>query len=1286
MKAIPRQPPEVVDVDVAVAVADDSHAGHGHENDQDHVYDHHRSLRLGARLDHGKGCLFGGARPFALLVAGLRFVLLACFAAGCAGILAAGRRLEPTTETGRAWQAAVDGNADQAGETWRRVLSAGAKREPRTWALFGAGSLAYERGDDEAAVVYTLDLIEAAAASGDAHDGLLATAAAVRLPRLLDELPDRRAAEERVLALSPDTLPWRAQYLLASLFAEIARRRADAELLERNARRSGCLAELRLVGVGGRLPYLDLLSNEVRPARPARALARSGCRFTTPRTDALPGVRLFQAEVDRPAGHYQLVLDYAGPALLRVDGGPWHHHGDSAEAFGPRWSALALTLSEGRHQVELRLGSYGGRIDVGLLLAPASSRNRIDPESWPAGLPLEGAVVDLAVAMSAHMAGDVDQELEHAADLLQHPRFGLGLSAAARIAETDPTRPEDLNRDRARGLHLRAVAVDPHMARAWLDLSRLELDSDRSREAAEDAQWARSAAPGWWPAALQLAEALRTRGMERDADMALAVAVAQGLQGQGACAAIESGLRRAEERAMAGEQERLTRLLLRCDAQSEAPALWYRQRGDANAAEAVLRRMLPTSVEPAWVRSELAALQMEKGDGVRAALELQALVAWSPRDSHLRLRLADALLVTGAVETAHAVLTEALHSFPGTGAVRQAARIAGLSLPLDEFRLDGGEVIRDFLASGHHYQAPAVVVLDRTVERIFPDGGRASLTHTITQVLSKEGIERAGEVSVPSGAEVLALRTRKADGTIREAQEIAGKPAVSAPDLAVGDFVEWETWEFKQPAEAFAPGFLGERFYFQSFEAPLDRSEYLLVVPTEMLVDQDRRAGAPEPTLVAGSDGTRVLRFVARQMPQLFPERSSVVAEDWVPSVRVSSGVDLARWSRFLADRLDTVSRVSPDVRRIAAQIRVEAGASRATIAEAITRWVDQHIEPEASLFEPATVSLGRGQGNRAAVVVALARALGLKADLMLVRPLTRAPAGAHGTVQELDDFSEALVRLPGSDGAAQFFDPHTRRAPFGYLPPGLAGAPGFVLGDDALAIARSAVLDGRHVVMKMRLAADGSAAVAVTEDLSGWPSLEWSEIAERAGRDRSKLRQEFEQRWLSQQFPGAVLDEFSLQEGSAGRRLVRYTLTNPRMAARTGSILWLRPGFFLSQPGRRYFTESQRRTPLQLGYDVPLLLEAEIELPAGARVIEMGASGSVTAGGARFSEERQVQVEAAGADTPGTVRVLLRRRWQLPLSRVLPAEYDQMASNLRQVDPLEQGEIRVEVPSVPGK
>jgi tetratricopeptide (TPR) repeat protein len=1209
-----------------------------------------------------------------------------CLACGCAGILAGGRRLDPTSDTGRAWQALVDGKADEAAAIFGRVLVTGAKREAQSVALFGAGSLAYERGDDEAAVTLYLDLIEAAAANGDARDGLLAEAAAARLPRLLGELPDRRAAEKRVLALPRERLPWRVQYLLASLSIEIARRRADPDLLESEARRSGSPAELRLVGVAGRLPYLDLLSNEVRPANPARTLARSGCQFTTPSTDALPGVRVLQSEVDVRAGHYQLVLDYSGPALLRVDGGPWHHHGDSPEAFGPRWSAQSVTLSDGRHRVELRLGSRGGSVEVGLLLAPAAGRKQLDRENWSDGSALEEAVFDLAAAMSAHLAGDVDQELVHTAALAQRPHFALGLSAAARMSELDPTRPENMSRDSARALHLRAVTVDPRMARAWLDLARMELDNDRPREAAEDAQRARSAAVDWWPAALQLADALRARGLERDADAALADAVAHGQTGHGACAAIEAGLHRAEERAMVGEQERLAKLLLRCDAQAEAPVQWYRQRGDATAAEAVLGRMRPTSADPAWVRSELAALLLQRGEAAAAASELQALVDWSPRDSQMRLRLVDALRAAGAEKQARAALAETLRLFPGSGAVRQAARIAGLPLPLDEFRLDGGQIIRDFVASGHRYQAPAVVVLDRAVERIFPDGGRASLTHTITLVLSKEGIERAGEVSVPSGAEVLALRTRKVDGTIREAQEISGKATVSATDVAVGDFVEWEILEYKQPAEAFAPGFLGERFYFQSFEAPLDRSEYILVVPSGMSVDDDRRAGGAAPTSGPGPDGTRVLRFITRQMPQLFPERSSFAAETWIPSVRVSSGVDLARWSRFLADRLYTVARISPDVRRLAAQIKAESVAAHATIPEAITRWVTQHIEPEASLFEPATVSLGRGQGNRAAIVVALARALGQKAELMLLRPLTRAPAAAPATPQELDDFSEALVRLPDPEGIARFFDPRTRRAPVGYLPPALAGAPGFVVGDDALALARSVMPDGRHVIMKMRLAADGSAAASVTEALSGWPSLEWSEIVERAGQDRTKLRQEFEQRWLSQQFPGAGLGELSVQEDPAGGKLVSYTLTSPRMGTRTGNILWLRPGFFLSQPGRRYFTESQRRTPLQLGYDVPLLLEADIELPAGAQVLDLGSSGSITAGEARFSEERQVQIDEARGDVPASAHLLMRRRWQLPLARVLPADYDEIASNLRQVDPLEQGEIRVEVRTGFGK
>jgi hypothetical protein len=64
----------VVNVAVVVAVAGviTLGHGHGHDDDQDHVHDHHSSLRLGARLDHGKACSSGAALAFAALVAGLR--------------------------------------------------------------------------------------------------------------------------------------------------------------------------------------------------------------------------------------------------------------------------------------------------------------------------------------------------------------------------------------------------------------------------------------------------------------------------------------------------------------------------------------------------------------------------------------------------------------------------------------------------------------------------------------------------------------------------------------------------------------------------------------------------------------------------------------------------------------------------------------------------------------------------------------------------------------------------------------------------------------------------------------------------------------------------------------------------------------------------------------------------------------------------------------------------------------------------------------------------------------
>jgi hypothetical protein len=213
---------------------------------------------------------------------------------------------------------------------------------------------------------------------------------------------------------------------------------------------------------------------------------------------------------------------------------------------------------------------------------------------------------------------------------------------------------------------------------------------------------------------------------------------------------------------------------------------------------------------------------------------------------------------------------------------------------------------------------------------------------------------------------------------------------------------------------------------------------------------------------------------------------------------------------------------------------------------------------------------------------------------------------------------------------------------------------------------------------LRVRLAADGSAQVAVTEDLSGWPAVEWSEMLDRAGKDRIKLRQGFEQHWLGQHFPGAQLDtlDIAASAGAAGTR-VTYTFKSPRLADRQGDVLRLRPVFFRAQPGRRFGTEPQRKTALSLGYDVPLDLDAELVLSVGAQVIDVGQGGEVSVGEARFSEERRV-VGAEG----GAAIIKLRRSSRLPIMRVAPADYERVAAKLRAVDPLEQGEIRIAVPA----
>jgi tetratricopeptide (TPR) repeat protein len=1199
----------------------------------------------------------------------LRGRLLLCLAAtSCAGVLRGPPAAQPRSEAVLGWAALVEGDAGQAAGRFARALA----HDPAdARARFGAANLAREHGDAEAALAHSLALVAAASRGQDDVAVALAAATLSRVPRLLAEVADRRPAEERLIALDRRRLPWPARYALALVVIEIARRRADAALLDRAAAQTGCAPAVEYVGTGGRLPLLDLASDRFAAAERPRPLLAAGCQFQLNSDDGRMGIKVLRSELELTAGRHELVLDFAGPARMRLDDGPWQVHDGALDAHGARWSAMSVETAAGKHQVELRIGMYGGSAELALLALPAAPARPALSADGDADL----AMLDLAAALEANLRGDSDAVASCTRRLAARSRFAVGLAAAGRLAAMDGTRPADVTRDEARELWQRALAEDAKMARVWLDLADLEMQRERPREAAAHAERACQLAPRFWPAQLARATALRSQGLERPADEALAAGLAPVANGQGGCQMLERALQRKQERGEMQAAGRLVKTLGRCDAQSPEPRTWAEERGDLDGALALLAKVLPTSAEPLWLHSEMADLRLARGEPQEAARELEIIVTHAPRDTRSLIRLADAQLASGRPEAARSTLASAMGRLPGRTDLRRAARLAGLPLALEDFRVDGAAVVREFLASGRSYQAPAVVVLDRAVERVFPDGTRLILTHTISQVLSKDAIDHVGEVQVPGGAEVLGLRTRKADGTLREAEEIAGKHTFSAPNLAVGDFVESETLETKEPREAFAPGFVGERFYFQSFDSPLDRSEYVFIAPAGMPLEVNARAGAPAVRESRGPDGTRVLTFQARAQAQVFAERSAVPAVEWLPSVRLSSGAGLAPWSRFVGERFARVARGSPAIRRVAADIARQAGGQRAQLPEAIATWVAEHIEPETDYTEPATVTLAHGRGNRAGLLVALARSLHVPVDLALARSRLFAEATAPLVPGELDDFRDVLVRFPVA-GGDRFVDPRLRRAPFGYVPPGLDGAPAIVAGTGQRVPVASTVSDSRQVSLRAQLAADGSAHIAVTEEISGWPAVEWRELLDRAGKDRSKLRQGFEQHWLGHHFPGAQLEHLRVDGGADGSRtLVQYTFAVERFADRQGHELHLRPSFFRAQPGRRYGTEPERKTTLGLGPDVDLDLEAALVLPAAAKAVDVGQGGAVNAGGARFIEERRASSEG------GVTTIRLRRLSRLPLLRVSPGDYPRVAALLRRVDPLEQGEIRITLP-----
>ena len=100
--------------------------------------------------------------------------------------------------------------------------------------------------------------------------------------------------------------------------------------------------------------------------------------------------------------------------------------------------------------------------------------------------------------------------------------------------------------------------------------------------------------------------------------------------------------------------------------------------------------------------------------------------------------------------------------------------------------------------------------------------------HSVVQVFDKKGIEAAGEVEIPRGADVIDLRTIKSDGHSARPDLGERKGPISMPSLAEGDAVELAYVQHFRAADLQAAPELLD-FFFGSAEAPTASSRLTII-------------------------------------------------------------------------------------------------------------------------------------------------------------------------------------------------------------------------------------------------------------------------------------------------------------------------------------------------------------------------------------------------------------------------------------------------------------------------
>jgi hypothetical protein len=1147
----------------------------------------------------------------------------------------------------------VNSNLDSA----RSLAAAALRKNPADLdALFVEMEAAALEADGKGEFQAALRLCEAGSASEDQRP-LIAAA------RILDQAGNTsafRAAVPRIRKLIT-TRGATSNFLRAALVAAAADGIPGLSLLDL-ARESGLITDWRLAGPFGNYPNVafdrvfapeyDNLAQANYNGRVVEAFRFYDGNFNLPDYFSTAGVFYAASDLNvAAAGEYGLRAESGGTMEIFVDGASVLKKDDRWRAT-PEIVWTTLRLSPGAHKLLVKFQSTASPFRVALIAGsdrhgPAANANPASTAGSAAPALAEPESFYVSAALRFWM-GDYDAAIAQLNALQKKfPSAALDFLLAKAWQRFGDDSSDQM------ALWQSALRQGPLAIAAEYELAAREYDTGHNEEAYARVRRVVTARPDFVPG-LHLQASI---AMELNAHDEVSKTLMAELHLQSSCTTLRDAAKFLAGIAAYDRATDLERQLEGCApgslAFAEAQAEAGRHSEAAAAAQRiVLARPLDRAARALLVRE--LALAGDRTGATRAAQELVAVAPQSPRYR----RLAEDVS-TGAV-----VLDSA------SARARDFFRQKDFYGP---FRRNGLEIIHK--TAGRHFSGgPALVVLHDRVVRAEPDGAMAVYVHKITRVLNRDGIEKYGEVSVPHGADLLELRTVKQDGTLVEPESNQDKSTISMPALAPGDTIELEyvlyygSGGMEEHADEF-------RFTFGSFTAPMLFARFAVLTPAATKMEVIATPGAPRAAETTAENVTA--RVWERQDIGQSTEEVSAPRRDALPTIRLVASRP-GGWQDlrdFYRNELIEAVRIGP---RVAQNARDLVGESSEETARNLYHLVTTRLRSTGNEFDggdlvSAETTLADFSGNRTVALLAMARAAGLDADLLLARDLNR----PHPTIAARDAYTRPLVlfRFGHRQIAA---DAESEGVRFGVLPPTIAH-------DDALVVPLTDPTAGAPRTAAALIVpvpaslgdehsnADGDISFDPHGDMTAKVTIRMG--AARSAQMRNILsgiepggRRRFIEQIAMRIFPGAMdaNGEVRNENDSDEPLELRLSCRAPHFLSFTGDtadVDQLAPALGL----RKMYGSGPRHLPLYI--DMPLVetTSFHVHLPAGVRVAGQPRGARIRSDFGSYSVEFR---------NAGESEFDVRRSFRIPVQVIAPDRFEAFARFEQQIDEIERQRV----------